>query len=193
MTLKLDTLLPASLLCAQLLLSSTALAQSMQAHASPVPGMSKVALTDATMRDLWLGHAFWVRAVVVETLRGNQAAAAAAEAETVANARQLAASMEPFYGAQASAKVFTLLAGHYAAVKEYLRATAANSVTGQDVARQAMFENAEQIAVFLSNANPYLPVDALRGMLLAHGGHHVQQIQQLAERQYGKEAQTWGG
>ena len=192
MTLKLDTLLPAGLLCAQLLLSSTAWAQSTQAHAGPVPGMSKVALTDATMRDLWLGHAFWVRAVVVETLRGNPAASAAAEGEAVANARQLAASMEPFYGAPASAKVFTLLAGHYAAVKEYLRATAANSAAGQDAARQAMVENAEQIAVFLSGANPYLPVDALRGMLLAHGGHHVQQIQQLAERQYGKEAQTWG-
>lgn len=28
-------------------------------------------------------------------------------------------------------------------------------------------------------------------MLLAHGGHHVQQIQQIADKQYVQEAQTW--
>lgn len=28
-------------------------------------------------------------------------------------------------------------------------------------------------------------------MLLAHVGHHVQQIKQMHDRQYGAEAQTW--
>jgi hypothetical protein len=28
-------------------------------------------------------------------------------------------------------------------------------------------------------------------LLLAHGGHHIQQIQQLKDRQYEAEAQTW--
>ena len=28
-------------------------------------------------------------------------------------------------------------------------------------------------------------------MLLAHGGHHVQEIQQLRAGQYAEEAQTW--
>jgi anti-sigma-K factor RskA len=32
---------------------------------------NQIAQTDSTMRDLWLRHAFWVRAVVVEAIHGN--------------------------------------------------------------------------------------------------------------------------
>ena len=62
-----------------------------------------------------------------------------------------------------------------------LRATATQSLT----------TNADQIATFLSEANPYLSKDAVQGLLLAHGGHHIQQIQQLKDRNYEAEAQTW--
>jgi len=51
--------------------------------------------------------------------------------------------------------------------------------------------SAEEIATFLSEANPYLSKDAVQGLLLAHGGHHIQQIQQLKDRKYEAEARTW--
>jgi hypothetical protein len=51
--------------------------------------------------------------------------------------------------------------------------------------------NADEIASFLSKANPYLPKDTLQSLLLAHGGHHIQQIQQLKDGKYEAEAQTW--
>jgi hypothetical protein len=51
--------------------------------------------------------------------------------------------------------------------------------------------NVDEIATFLSKTNPYLPKDAVQGLLLAHGGHHIQQIQQLKGRNYVAEAQTW--
>ena len=70
-----------------------------------------------------MGHVFWVRNVVVSTFAGNQPAAAAAEQEVVANAKQIAAAIEPYYGKDASEKLFGLLAGHYGAVKQYLEAT----------------------------------------------------------------------
>ena len=105
--------------------------------------------------------------------------------------KNIAAAMEPFYGKAASEKLFDLLAGHYTAVKHYLEAVHTNNPQEQDTARVRMAENAEKIAVFLSSANPNLPREALRGMLLAHGGHHIQQIQQLRDKQYNEEAQTW--
>ena len=43
----------------------------------------------------------------------------------------------------------------------------------------------------LSSANPNLPFDTLNGLLLAHGAHHIQQIQELNGKQYAQEAQTW--
>ena len=115
----------------------------------------------------------------------------AAEKQAVANAQAIAASIEPFYGAPAKDKFFKLLAGHYGAVKAYLVAAVAGDVSAQAKATQSLTSNADEIATFLSQANPYLPKDAVQGLLLAHGGHHIQQIQQLRDRNYDAEAQTW--
>ncbi|CAG4882392.1 conserved exported protein of unknown function [Georgfuchsia toluolica] len=152
---------------------------------------AKVAETGAALRDLWVGHIFWVRNVIADTLAGNKTAAAAAEKEVVANARQIAGAIEPFYGQEASEKLFGLLAGHYGAVKEYLQAAAAGNKTRQEAAVKHLTGNAGEIAQFLSGANPNLPFDTLNGLLLAHVGHHIQEIQQLKGKQYAEEAQTW--
>jgi len=155
------------------------------------PAATKVAETSAVMRDLWVGHIFWVRNVVVDTFAGNKNSATVAEKEVVANAKQIAAAIEPYYGKAASDKLFGLLAGHYGALKEYLDATAAGSKAKQDAAVKNLTGNATEIAKFLSGANPNLPFDTLNGLLLAHGGHHIQEIQQLKSKQYAQEAQTW--
>ncbi len=149
----------------------------------------KVAQASAALRDLWLGHIFWVRNVVIETLAGNAAAMATAEKEVVANAKQIAGSIEPFYGKAASDKLFELLAGHYGAVKQYL--DAGTDAKKQAAAVKKLTDNAGEIATFLSSANPNLPRDAVLGLLAAHGGHHVSQIQQLRAKQYDAEAETW--
>jgi hypothetical protein len=151
----------------------------------------KISETAAALRELWLGHIFWVRNVCVATFDKNELAAKAAEQQAVANAKAIAASIEPFYGAAARESFFKLLAGHYGAVKAYLVASIGADASAQSSATQSLTSNAEEIAVFLSKANPYLPKDAVNGLLLAHGGHHIQQIQQLQDRKYEAEAQTW--
>ncbi len=168
-----------------------ALAQHGTHSIAQAPAPAKVNETGAALRDLWVSHVFWVRNVVVSTLAGNQPAAAAAEQEVVANAKQIAAAIEPYYGKDASEKLFGLLAGHYGAVKQYLEATAAGSKAKQDAALKSLSGNATEFARFLSGANPNLPFDTLNGLLLAHGGHHVQQIQQVKSKQYADEAKTW--
>lgn len=168
-----------------------ALAQHETHSVAQTSAPAKVNETGAALRDLWVGHVFWVRNVVVGTLTGNPPAAAAAEQEVVANAKQIAAAIEPYYGKDASEKLFGLLAGHYGAVKQYLEATAAGSKGKQDAAYKSLSGNATEIARFLSEANPNLPFDTLNGLLLAHGGHHVQQIQQVRSKQYADEAKTW--
>ncbi|HJV53423.1 MAG TPA: hypothetical protein VJ652_18295 [Noviherbaspirillum sp.] len=169
-----------------------AFAQQHAAHdAQPALPSVQVAQTAMALRDLWIGHVFWVRNVVEETMAGHADAAKTAENQVVANAKQIAAAIEPFYGKAASDKLFSLLAGHYGAVKQYLEATMANSKAKQDAAVKSLTDNAGEIATFLAGANPNLPADTLRGLLVAHGGHHIQQIQQLHAKQYAQEAQTW--
>jgi hypothetical protein len=151
----------------------------------------KASQTASALRDLWVGHVFWVRNVALATFDKNEAAAKAAEQQVVANARSIAAAIEPFYGASAKDALFKLLAGHYGAIKAYLVATAAGDSSGQSAATQSLTTNAEAIAIFLSKANPYLPKDAVNGLLLAHGSHHIQQIQEFNEKKYEAEAKTW--
>jgi hypothetical protein len=157
-----------------------------EGQAAAVP--AKVAETRAALRDLWSEHVFWVRNVVLETTHKQPEAAKAAEAQVVANARQLADSIAPFYGKPAADQLFELLKGHYGPIRQYLDAT---DTAGRDKAGKALRANAAEIAKFLSGANPNLPNDAVNGLLVAHGAHHVAQIDQLKGGQYAQEAETW--
>jgi hypothetical protein len=151
----------------------------------------KVAETKAALRDLWVGHIFWVRGVVFATSAKNGSAASAAEQATVANAKEIAGAIAPFYGPAAADQLFSLLAGHYGAIKEYLDAAVKQDSSGGAAATDHLTANARDIAAFLSGANPNLPKDALEELLMAHGGHHLQQIQEVQAGQFEKEAQTW--
>jgi hypothetical protein len=159
--------------------------------AAASPDQTKLNATKVALRDLWVGHVFWIRNVVVAELADNAAAQQTAEKQVVANAQSIAGSVEPFYGAKAKEKLFTLLAGHYGAVKAYLDASIAQDSAKQSEATAKVISNAGEIASFLSGANPYLPKDTVQGLLQAHGGHHIAQIQQLQAKDYAGEAKTW--
>lgn len=154
---------------------------------------AKVADTKAALRDLWLGHILGIRNVAVATMDKNAAARESAEKSVVANAQQIAGSIEPFYGKAASDKLFTLLAGHYGAIRDDLDATVAGNAAQQEAAIKTLTANAGEISTFLSGANPYLPKDAVMGLLTAHAAHHIQQFQQLKSGEYTQEAETWNG
>ncbi len=151
----------------------------------------KLASTRAALRDLWVGHIFWVRETVVHLAAKNTDAAKVAEQDVVANAKQIAAAIEPFYGKPAADQLFNLLAGHYGAIKKHAQATLANNAGDAKKALDEALANAGEIAKFLSSANPNLPEATLRSLLTAHGGHHVQQNQQIAAHKFAEEAKTW--
>ena len=181
----------AVLLSASLALALPGLASASTEHATSAAASVTLADAKAAQRDLWIGHVFWVRNVVDARFEGNANEAKAAEHQVVANAKAIAASIEPFYGKAASDKLFGLLAGHWGAISDYLDATRSSSKAGQDAAFKQLLANADEIAVFLGGANPNLPVDVLKGLLTAHGSHHVQQIQQFKAGQFDQEAKTW--
>lgn len=167
-------------------------AHSAVVLAAATANAAKVDATKAALRDLWIGHVFWVRNVVVASFAGDKAAQQAAEKQVVANAQAIAGAFEPYYGVKAKEKLFTLLAGHYGAVKDYLDATIAKDSGKQSAATTKLLNNAGELATFLSGANPYLPKATVEELLQAHGGHHITQIQQLQAKDYTGEAKTWG-
>jgi hypothetical protein len=176
--------------------ASTTVAAGTAEHAAHRAGADavtsgKVDATRMALRDLWVEHVFWIRSYVVASDARNAKAADAAAAEVVANAKQIAGAIVPFYGQAASDQLLTLLAGHWGAVKSFADATVAGKAKQRDAALTELTSNAKAIAKFLSGANPNLPYDALVGLLSAHGAHHVAQIDQLHAKAYGDEARTW--
>jgi len=168
---------------------------------SPVHAMEKMEPRPAkmtaidlrlTLRDLWVGHIFWVRSVVYATKYGDKAAAKVAEENVVKNAKDIAGAVALFYGKEAGDKLFGLLAGHYGAIKEYLNAAEAGDKTAKDASVDKLKKNAVEIATFLNSANPKnWPKETLISLLLAHGGQHIAQIDAVLAKDYGTEATIW--
>ena len=151
----------------------------------------KTAELKLALRDLWIGHIFWVRNVVLETKSGNADAAKVAEEQVVENAKALAGSITPYYGKEASDKLFGLLAGHYGAIKDYMNAAFGDNKEAKDAATDKLKKNAKEIAIFLSSANPNWPKETLKSALFAHGGHHIAQINAVSAKDYVAEAKNW--
>ncbi|MFB3887695.1 MAG: hypothetical protein ACE144_20945 [Thermodesulfobacteriota bacterium] len=143
------------------------------------------------MRSLWEGHIFWVRNVVLTTKLGDTAAAKTEEDQVVRNARQIANAVVPYYGKDAGEKLFNLLAGHYGAIKDCMNAVYSGNKKAEEAAMAKMTKNADEIATFLSSANPNWPKTALLSALAAHGGYHMAQINAIHAKDFSSEAKTW--
>ena len=163
-----------------------------EARAAGDPNPIRVAEMQKTLRDLWLGHIFLIQHVVLYNAATDPAARDAADKQVLANAKQIANTFKPFYGAARAEKLFTLLAAHYASVKEYSEATMAGNTLQQDAALVHMASNADDIEAFFNGVNPhYLPIGTVRGLIAAHGAHHVLQINQYKKKEYAKLEETW--
>ena len=144
-----------------------------------------------TLRDLWVGHIFWVRHVVSNIATNDPEERNAAEQEVETNTKQIANTMTPFYGEAASEKLYRLLDGNIGAVEEYSEATVAESKRQQDAALAHLADSADEIADFLSHLNPYLQKDIVRALIATHGAHHVLQINQYKTKDYAPLGATW--
>ncbi len=144
-----------------------------------------------TLRDLWVGHIFWVRHVVANIATNDPEERDAAEKEVAANTKQIASTMTTFYGEAASEKLYILLDINIGAVRDYSEATVAGDKRQQDAALARLASNADEIADFLSHLNPYLHKDTVRGLIATHGAHHVLQINQYKAKEYAHLGATW--
>ncbi len=166
-------------------------AQSQAATANP----AKVAELKMAQRDLYVGHIFWVRSLVIATRFGDKAAASEADEYGLKNAKAIGQSIAPIYGQAAGDKFTTLFVGHYSAVKDYMNAAFANNFKGNAALEKAAVEkltkNATEIAVFLSSANPNLPKDTVYGLMVTHAQQHIKSIGPTAKKDWATEADMW--
>jgi hypothetical protein len=165
------------------------------AQSQTTPNPAKVAELKMALRDLYVGHIFWVRSLVISTRLGEKAAAKEADEYGLKNAKAIGQSIGPVYGQAAGEKFATLFVGHYSAGKDYMNAAFANNFKGSATRKKAavdkMTKNATGIAAFLSSANPNLPKDTVYGLLVTHAQQHIKSIDATAKRDWATEADMW--
>ena len=143
-------------------------------------------------RDLWVDHIYWVRNVALMTKLGETAAAKVAEEQTLENAQNIANVIIPFYGKEAANNMYGLLVGHYAATKEYMNTVFNDKKEEEAAALKKMNKNAAELSAFLNSANPEnWPRGALLSALIAHMGHHMDQINAINAKDFSAEAKNW--
>ena len=134
----------AALLVAAAVLVSGALAGTQK--------MSAVAFHDA-MRKLWEDHVTWTRLAIVRLVAGLPDTSATVD-RLMKNQADIGDAIRPFYGDAAGDRLTALLKDHIAIAAEIILAAKAGNQTSVNDGVARWYANADQIAAFLSGANP---------------------------------------
>jgi hypothetical protein len=144
---------------------------SEQAHASmtKAPRFSAKAVAfRAKMDKLWEDHITWTRMVIVDFAAGLPDLKTA-EARLLRNQVDIGNAIKPYYGAAAGRQLTSLLRTHILQAVPVLAAAKAGDKPKLTQALDAWYANANQIAAFLSKANPrHWPLAMTRTMMKQH-------------------------
>jgi len=167
---------------------TTTVAYAAPAADAAAPASPKL---HATMRELWQGHAATTREYAMAVKAGDAAAEKKATDAVVANAKKIADAVGSFYGDAAGKKTLELLAGHWGGVKALTDAQKKDDTAGVSKAMTDLAANADDIAKFFSGANPNLPESAVKGLFVAHAGHHQQLTGEIMKGDTAAADKTW--
>jgi hypothetical protein len=112
------------------------------------------------MRKLWEDHVTWTRLAIV-TFADGSAGFDATAARLLQNQTDIGNAIAPFYGAAAGQQLSALLHDHITIAVQILQDAKAGDTTAFDADKASWYDNANQIADFLSAANPRFWPDAV--------------------------------
>jgi hypothetical protein len=136
--------------------------------AAAAPQTAQAARFHDGMRKLWEDHITWTRLAIV-SFAGGLPDLPATQARLLRNQSDIAAAIRPYYGQAASRRLRALLREHITGAVALLQAAKANDTAALGTARTAWYANANEIADFLSAANPRnWPRAEMRSMMKEH-------------------------
>ena len=143
-------------------------AQAMKMKTGPAmsAGSSKLDLRMA-MRKLWEDHITYTRNYIISALADLPDADAVAQ-RLLRNQDDIGNAIKPFYGEEAGNKLSALLRDHIMIATEVVKAAKMGDNDGLAKAQAKWTANADEIAGFLSGANPHWVKKDLTDMLHKH-------------------------
>ncbi len=138
-------------------------------HARPsgLPTAAQVAFHDQ-MRKLWEDHVTWTRLAIVTFADGSRGFSATAT-RLLQNQTDIGNAVAPFYGTAAGQQLSSLLHDHITIAVQLLEDAKDGDTAAFDAAKASWYANANQIADFLSAANPrFWPDSVMREAMKEH-------------------------
>jgi hypothetical protein len=152
---------------------SSLLLTSMFAATSSVINAEAKAKVDAqtfhdAMRKLWEDHITWTRLVIV-SISNDLPDTGPTVQRLLQNQDDIGNAIKPFYGDAAGEQLSALLRDHILIAAEILQAAKSNDTKALNDAVARWYANADDIAVFLSSANPKeWPLEDMKMMMKEH-------------------------
>ena len=119
------------------------------------------------MRKLWEDHITYTRNYIISALADLEDAGKVA-GRLLKNQDDIGEAIKPVYGDEAGKKLASLLRDHIMVATEVVKAAKTGNNEELTKANKKWYANADEIAVFLSGANPHWTKQALTDMLYKH-------------------------
>ena len=161
------TLIPAAALVAVLAGALATAPAHADAHGATA---TRAAFHDA-MRMLWEDHIVWTRQFIVSaaTESDNLPDTGPTVDRLLANQTDIGNAIKPFYGDAAGEALTALLREHILTAADIIAAAKAGDADAVKAASAAWYANADEIATFLSEANPRnWPLDEMKAHMRSH-------------------------
>jgi hypothetical protein len=143
------------------------------------------------MRKLWEDHVTWTRLAIV-TFADGSAGFDATAARLLRNQQDIGDAIKPFYGDAAGDRLAALLRDHITIAVELLQAAKAGDDAKVADASARWYANADDIADFLSAANPrFWPRDVMRSAMKTHLDQTLAEAQHELSGDYAASVQDY--
>ena len=119
------------------------------------------------MRKLWEDHVTWTRNVIL-CLVDNVPGSDQAVKRLMQNQDDIGNAIKSYYGDDAAKKLTDLLHDHIAISADVVKSAKKNDSKALDAANKKWSDNADQISIFLSGANPNWQLNDLKMMMHDH-------------------------
>jgi len=142
---------------------------------------TKVTLTkssvelDKAMRKLWEDHITYTRNYIISALADLEDISKIAE-RLLKNQDDIGDAIKPMYGEEAGKKLSALLKDHIVIATEVVKAAKMGNNEELSKANKKWYANGDDIAAFLSSANPNWQKKALQDMLYKHLEYTTQEV-----------------
>ena len=165
-------------------------AQMMQKAESGMMMTKPAADLGMAMRKLWEDHITYTRNYIISALASLEDQGKIAE-RLLRNQDDIGNAIKPFYGDAAGAKLTALLRDHILIAVDVVKAAKAGVAADLDAASKKWTANADDLAAFLSGANPNWGRAQMADMLHKHLEYTTQEVVSRLKKDWGADIEAY--